>query len=126
MIVSLAIAFTYLIFGAEEARTRFPWLNPAYFMGAGMLTVMTGSLLPPLLGLPAPLGAGQTGAAFFAPVDFGALLGLPLPEGFFISTSWMFELAICLAVMGSCAYLIQTFTGRDAHFEKVEQSTWKS
>lgn len=120
VIVGLAIAFTYLIFGPEEAKARFSWMNPAYFIGAGMLTVMIGSLLPAFLGLPAPLGAGQNGSAFFAPVDFGALLGLPLPDGFFISTSWMFELAICLAVMGSCAFLVQTFSGRDAHFEGTE------
>jgi NADH:ubiquinone oxidoreductase subunit 5 (subunit L)/multisubunit Na+/H+ antiporter MnhA subunit len=120
VIVGLAIAFEYLIFGPEEAKARLPWLNPTYFIGAGLLTVMIGSLLPAFLGLPAPLGAGQNGAAFFAPLDFGALLGLPLPDGFYISTSWLFELAICLSVMGSCAFMVQTFSGRDAHFEGTE------
>jgi multicomponent K+:H+ antiporter subunit A len=118
VIIALAVAFQYLIFGADEMRTRLKWLRPPALIGAGMLTVFLGSLAPALLGLPAPLGAGQNGAAFFAPLDFGALLGLPLPDGFFFSTSWLFELAICLAVLGSAAFMIQTFSQRDAHFSE--------
>ncbi|MCX6019293.1 MAG: proton-conducting transporter membrane subunit [Chloroflexi bacterium] len=117
VIISLAVAFQTLIFGADEMRARLPWLRPAALIGAGLLTVFIGSLAPALLGLPAPLGPGQNGAAFFAPLDFGALLGLPLPDGFFFSTSWLFELAICLSVLGSAAFMIQAFSGRDAHYD---------
>jgi len=118
VIIALAVAFQHLIFGADEMRTRLPWLKPPVLIGAGLATVFLGSLAPALLGLPTPLGAGQNGAAFFAPLDFGALIGLPLPDGFFISTSWLFELAICLAVLGSGAFMIQTFSQRDAHFKE--------
>jgi multicomponent K+:H+ antiporter subunit A len=117
VIISLAVAFQTLIFGVDAVQQRLPWLRPPLLIGAGLATVFLGSLAPALLGLPAPLGPGQSGAAFFAPVDFGALLGLPLPYGFYLSTSWLFELAICLAVLGSAAFMIRTFSERDAHFE---------
>ncbi|NJM42233.1 MAG: hypothetical protein HC853_16575, partial [Anaerolineae bacterium] len=71
VIVSLAIGFTYLVYGREEALRRMPWVKPPVFIGAGILTVMVGSVAPALLG-----------ASFFAPYDFGATLGLPLPDGF--------------------------------------------
>ena len=41
-------------------------------------------------------------------VNFGALIGLPLPQGFNFSTSFLFEVAICLTVLGSATYMIDT------------------
>jgi hypothetical protein len=64
-------------------------------IGAGILTVLTGSIIPTFFGL-----------SFFAPMDFGQMWNLPLPKGFYISTSFLFELAICLAVMGSASYIL--------------------
>jgi hypothetical protein len=43
---------------------------------------------------------------FFSNVDFGSLLGLPLPKGFQLSTSFLFELAICLSVLGSVIHML--------------------
>jgi hypothetical protein len=42
-------------------------------------------------------------------VDFGQMLGLPLPKGFHLSTSLLFELAICLSVVGSVTHMLNTF-----------------
>ena len=75
------------------------WVNPSAFIGAGILTVMVGSVAPALLG-----------STFFAPFDFGEALRLPLPNGFYFSTSFLFEIAICLAVMGSTSFMVETLT----------------
>ncbi len=97
VIISLAIAFWYVTFGYDATRQHLPWLRPHVLIGIGILTVMSGSIAPALMG-----------GAFFAPVDFGQLLGLPLPDGVFLSTSTMFELAICLAVMGGASYILDS------------------
>jgi multicomponent K+:H+ antiporter subunit A len=98
VIISIAVGFAYLVFGYENTRTKLPWLRSHVLIGLGILTVMAGSLIP--------VGFGQN---FFAPMDFGLMMGLPLPEGVFLSTSTMFEIAICLAVLGSSAYIVDTF-----------------
>jgi multicomponent K+:H+ antiporter subunit A len=97
VIISLAIAFCYLAFGYDATRARLPWLRTHWLIGLGILTVMTGSVIPAFLG-----------QSFFAPMDFGQMLGLPLPDGVFLSTSTMFELAICMAVMGSASHTLDT------------------
>ena len=99
VIISLAIGFMVLVYGREEALRRMPWVNPPVFIGAGILTVMVGSIAPALLG-----------GSFFAPYDFGAALNLPLPDGFYIGTSFLFEIAICLSVMGSTSLMVETLT----------------
>ncbi len=45
---------------------------------------------------------------FLANVDFGELVGLPLPKGFHISSSFLFEVSICLSVLGSVALMLNT------------------
>jgi multicomponent K+:H+ antiporter subunit A len=97
VIVSLAIGFWYVVFGYAETKKRLPWVRSAPLIAGGILLVMGGSVAPALMG-----------GSFFAPVDFGALLGLPLPRGFYFSTSFLFEVAICLAVLGSASYMIDT------------------
>lgn len=98
VIISMAIGFTHLVFGPSEARRRMPWLKPAFCIGAGILVVMLGSIAPALMG-----------STFFAPFNFGQALNLPLPYGFDFSTSWLFEIAICLAVSGSASFMVNTF-----------------
>ncbi|MDW8350834.1 MAG: proton-conducting transporter membrane subunit [Anaerolineae bacterium] len=95
--LSLGIGFWYVVFGYDEAKQRLRFLRPGLLIGAGILTVMAGSTAPTFLG-----------GGFFSPFDFGAALGLPLPEGFYISTSFLFELAICLAVLGAATLIIDT------------------
>lgn len=98
IIISLAAGFLYLVLGPAEAKRRLPWLKPAYCIGSGILLVILGSLAPLL-----------TGGAFFAPLNLGHILHLPLPYGFDLSTSWLFEIAICLAVIGSTSFIVNTF-----------------
>ncbi len=92
VIISLAIAFWYIVFGYEETRRRLPWLRPFRLIGAGLLLVI----------LDAVLSAAVKGA-FFAHLDYGKLLGLTLPKGFGLTTSFIFEIAICLTVLGGAS-----------------------
>ncbi len=45
---------------------------------------------------------------FFAHVNFGEMIGLPLPYGFDFSSALLFEVAICLTVLGSAALILNT------------------
>ncbi len=92
IIISLAIAFWYVVYGYAETRQRLPWLRPFSLIGAGLLLVI----------LDAALAAVLTGS-FFANLDYGKLLGLPLPKGFGLTTSFIFEIAICLTVLGGAS-----------------------
>jgi len=89
VMIGLAIAFWYVVFGYQETRRQLPWLRPVGMVGAGLLLVI----------LDATLAAALTGD-FFAHLDYGEILGLPLPKGFGLSTSFIFEVAICLTVLG--------------------------
>lgn len=97
VMLSLGVGFWYVVFGYDETKHRLRFLRPGLLIGAGILTVMAGSIAPVFLG-----------GGFFSPFDFGAALGLPLPEGFYISTSFLFEVAICLAVLGAATFIIDT------------------
>ncbi len=119
VIISLAVALWYMIFGCEETRRRLPWLRPIPLIGAGLLLGLGGATIPALMG-----------RGFFAPVDFGKLLGLPLPRGFSLSTSLFFEVAICLAVMGSSVAMLDNLGQRQLPARESESgcgdNVWKS
>ena len=56
-------------------------------------------------------GRNAIGGAIFAggaaaPVDYGAMLGLPLPPGFGLTNSFFFEVAIALTVTGSATLIL--------------------
>lgn len=97
VIVSLAVALWYVVLGYGVTKTRLPWLRPAPLIALGISLV---------------LGAATSGVwlstGFFAPVDYGALLGLPLPKGAYLSSSFLFEVAIGLTVLGSATYLLDS------------------
>lgn len=95
VIVSLVIAFWYVIFGYEETLQRLPWLRPFPLVGMA-LTLALGNGVA---------SAALTGS-FFGRVDYGSLLGLPLPRGFGLSSSFFFELAIALTVLGGVALML--------------------
>ncbi len=97
VIVSLALGFWYVVFGYDEVRRRLRWLRPAPLIGGGLL-----------LGIVSAVTAALVSDSFLAHVDFGQRLGLGLPQGFNLSTSFLFEVAIGLAVIGSAAYMIDT------------------
>ena len=97
VIVSLSVGLWYVVYGYEEARQRLYWLKPSLLIGAGiLLAIITGTV------------AAIMNGSFLTNVDFGELGGLPLPRGFHISTSFLFEVAICLSVLGSVAHMLST------------------
>lgn len=97
VIISLAVAFWYVVFGYEATKQRLSWLKPTPLIGVGLLLALG-------VGAAAALMTGN----LLAPVDFGKLLGLPLPAGFNLSTSFLFEVSICLAVLGSASLMLDT------------------
>jgi multicomponent K+:H+ antiporter subunit A len=97
VIISLALGFWYVVFGYHEVKRRLVWARPVPLIGGGILLVLVSATTAALV----------TGS-FFSPLDFGKLMGLPLPTGFHLSTSFLFEVAICLAVLGSASYILDT------------------
>ncbi len=89
VVVSLAVAFWYVIFGYEITRQRLGWLRSPYLIGSGILLALVNALLPLLVG-----------KSFLSPLDYGALLVVDLPAGMKFTTSLVFELAIALCVLG--------------------------
>jgi NADH:ubiquinone oxidoreductase subunit 5 (subunit L)/multisubunit Na+/H+ antiporter MnhA subunit len=97
VIVGLAVGLWYIVFGYEETRQRLSWLKAPILISTGLLlAIVTGSV------------AAAVNGSFLSNFDFGERLGLPLPAGFHISTSFLFEVAICLTVLGSLAYMLNT------------------
>jgi multisubunit Na+/H+ antiporter MnhB subunit len=96
VIISLAIALWYVVYGYEEARYRLPWVHSTFFIAAGIL-----------LGIFTGLVALVVTGSFLGNVDFTAGWAF-LPKGFHISTSFLIELAICLAVVGGATHMLST------------------
>jgi NADH:ubiquinone oxidoreductase subunit 5 (subunit L)/multisubunit Na+/H+ antiporter MnhA subunit len=97
VIISLGIGLWYVVFGYDETRRRLPWLKPAVLIGAGILVAITTGTIAALID-----------GAFLDNIDFGERLGLTLPQGFHLSTSFLLEVAICLTVLGSVAYMLNS------------------
>ncbi len=95
VIISLAIAFWYVVFGYQETRRKLRWLKSSLLVGLGLLLQTVNASLTALF----------TGS-FFSHVDYGALVGLPLPKGFNFSSSFIFELAICITVLGGATLIL--------------------
>jgi multicomponent K+:H+ antiporter subunit A len=95
VIVSLSLGFWYVVFGYEQVRQRLTWLRPAPLIGIGLLLAIVSATAAAVL----------TGS-FLGHVDFGQELNLTLPRGVNLSTSLLFELSICLAVLGSASYML--------------------
>ena len=97
VIISLAVGFWYVVFGYDRVRQRLTWLRPAPLIGSGLLlTIVLATTVALLKG------------SFLGHVDFGELWGLPLPQGFHLSTSFLFEVSICLVVLGGTSYLLDS------------------
>jgi multicomponent K+:H+ antiporter subunit A len=114
VIISLAIGFWYVAFGYERTRQQLGWLKSAWLIGSGLLLVVVNGTIAALLN-----------GHFLSPVNFGERWGLPLPQGFYLSTAFLFEVAICLAVVGSVTYMINTLghPGPRAGEETYEEET---
>ncbi len=101
--ISIAVGLWYVVFGYERTKQRLVVLRPHRLIGVGILIVLLSATSPILFG-----------QAFFSPFNFGEALHLPLPRGLDLTTSLLFELAICLAVLGSALFIIDTL-GRPAN-----------
>jgi multicomponent K+:H+ antiporter subunit A len=97
VMISLAVGFWYVVFGYHETKARLRWLKTSYLIGAGLLLAV-------VTGVTATLVTGS----FFANVNFSQMYGLPLPAGFYFSTSLLFEIAIALTVLGSASLVIDS------------------
>lgn len=104
-IISLAVGFWYVVFGYYETKQKLAWLKPTPLIGSGLLLALLNATASALIN-----------GAFFSPVDFGRIAGLPLPAGFNLSTSFLFEVSICLTVLGGASFMIDTL----GHPENVE------
>jgi multicomponent K+:H+ antiporter subunit A len=102
VIVSLAVGFKYVVFGFKETRRRLWWLRPIDMIVFGILLVIATGI-----------AANVLEGSFLAPVDFGNLIGLPLPKGAKLSSGFLFEVAIASAVLGSMTLILDTL-GRPA------------
>ncbi len=97
VIISIGIGFQYMVFGFHKTRSRIPWLSPSGLVGWGLL-----------LGLVSGAGGLFLSGVYFSPADFGKLLGVSLPKGIHLSSSLLFEIAICLGVVGSVNLMLNT------------------
>jgi multicomponent K+:H+ antiporter subunit A len=97
VMVSLAVGFWYVVFGYYETKIRLHWLHSSHLIGLGLLiAVVSGAI------------SIMTTGTFMGHVDFFAQQQLPLPAGFQLSTSLLFEVAIFLTVLGSATLVIDS------------------
>ncbi|MEZ4590170.1 MAG: hydrogen gas-evolving membrane-bound hydrogenase subunit E [Chloroflexota bacterium] len=96
VIISLAIGFAYVVFGYEETRARYKWLSAPLIASGMFLLLLVGS------------SGWLINGTFLSPVDYGAMLNLSLPTGFYLSSAFLFEVAICLSVLGSVFFMLNT------------------
>jgi multicomponent K+:H+ antiporter subunit A len=111
VIVSLAVGLWYVVLGYRDTKARLSWLRSIDLIGFGLLLVVINSTASALI----------TGA-LFAPVDYSEILRIPLPPGFHLSSSFIFEVAIFLTVLGGATLIIDTL-GRptDIDFESMRK-----
>ena len=107
VIIGLAIGLWYVVFGYDEARQRLPWGRPIGLISMGLGLAALNAVAPVLIGYP-----------ILAHLDYGKLVGLPLPRGFSLSTAFFFELAICVSVLGGVIAMLNALGHpRTGHIE---------
>lgn len=95
VVISLAIGFWYVIFGYHTTKQQLPWLHSGYLLAAGLFLALLNGI-----------ASAYFGSGFLSHVDYGEMLNLPLPSGFNLSNSFLFELSICLTILGSATYIL--------------------
>lgn len=95
IIISLAIALWYMLFGYYETRRKLSWLNRNTLIASGLTLALVNAL-----------GGAVFGDGVLSLVDYGKMLGLPLPPGFYLTNSFLFEVAICLTVLGAATLIL--------------------
>jgi multicomponent K+:H+ antiporter subunit A len=97
VIVSLAVGLWYVVLGYHETKRQLPWLRSLNLIGIGLLLVMINATMTAIVTGP-----------LFTHVDYGALLGISLPAGMHLTSSFLFDVAIFLTVLGGATLLIDT------------------
>ncbi|MCB8919714.1 MAG: DUF4040 domain-containing protein [Ardenticatenaceae bacterium] len=97
VIISLAVGFWFVVFGYAQVRQRLRWWRGGPLLGVGMLLAIVNGV-----------GGLLFHGSFLAEVNYGEMLGLRLPAGFAITNGFIFEVAICLTVLGSMAFILNT------------------
>ncbi|MCO6453173.1 MAG: DUF4040 domain-containing protein [Caldilineales bacterium] len=97
VIVSLVVGLWYVVFGYRKTKARLRWLRPAPLIASGLLLAIGNGIM-----------AGLMGVSMFGNIDYGELMHLPLPSGFHIASSFLMEVAIFLAVLGSSTYILDS------------------
>ncbi len=100
--LSLAISSWYIIFGYNAVKQKLQWLKPVRFIATGLGLALINALLGFIL------GNGMQGRGFFVVIDYGRLVGIApyLPNGVTFSNAFIFEIAICLVVMGASVLIL--------------------
>lgn len=112
VILSLAIGFWYIVFGYYTTRQRLTWLRAAPLISTGLVLALLAGIL-----------GWVFNGVWFSHVDFGKLWGIPLPTGFGLTTSFLFEIAIFFTVFGSTTYMLNTL-GHPEHRD-IETLDWE-
>jgi multicomponent K+:H+ antiporter subunit A len=111
IMISLAVGLWYVVFGYRETKRRLNWLKSTQLIGFGLILVLSGALVSFLLN-----------GSFFSQVNLTDYVALPLPRGFYLNTGLLFELAICVIVLGSASLVIDTLgRPKDADRESQQQ-----
>lgn len=106
IIISLGIGYMWVVFGPIETRRRLPWVRPLRMVGTGLLLVTVSGAI-----------GWIWGGAWLAPVNLNRWITLPLPSAMTLSTSLLFELAICVTVVGGATAMLWALAGG----EQVEE-----
>ena len=86
------------------------WIRPKWLITTGILIVIINGIVATL-----------QGGMFLSPVDYGAMFNIPLPIDVKLSSGFLFEVAIALAVLGSVSLMLDTL-GRPANELTWEES----
>ncbi|OVE75790.1 hypothetical protein BVX98_06955 [bacterium F11] len=101
ILISAALAFEFWMSGFDETKRRFKWIHSNRILASGILIGIITFFIPLLFG-----------QSLFSPIDFGQRLGWTLPAGVSFSRSFLFEISICLTVLGSTIFMLQSFIPR--------------
>jgi NADH:ubiquinone oxidoreductase subunit 5 (subunit L)/multisubunit Na+/H+ antiporter MnhA subunit/multisubunit Na+/H+ antiporter MnhB subunit len=101
VILGLAVALWFIVFGYNETKARLRWLRPPLLIGVGLLLAFGNAL--------APLLWGDPFLAHNALQNFG-------PADIKLASTTLYEIGICLAVFGSVSAIMESIT----HPEEVE------
>lgn len=109
VVLGLGVAVWYVVFGYQETKRRLPWLSSRFFVSAGLALAFTNGALPFIFGR-----------------EFGAitlLKDLNLPAGLKFSSTTLFEIGICLTVLGGiCAIMEAIASPKEVEAEEKRKT----